>query len=203
MTDQHADERSRQRDQLRVTSLRDQLLKLPLVSLSRDGVKETQARMLSLLEQGGAAALDRAYPHAHFTASAFVCSPSGDLLALHHRKLDRWLQPGGHIEPQDDNPLSAALREAREESGLNDLTPLASHPIDLDIHLIPARPNESEHAHYDVRYALLAPRPQDAVVSEESHALRWLSGDELSAWRMSEPSIERAVNATLRLLKQL
>ena len=101
----------------------------------------------------------------------------------------------------DLNPLESALREAREESGLDELHLLSPLPIDLDIHIIPARKQEPQHAHYDVRYAFLALHPEKAQISEESTGLRWLNGDQLSEWRTSSPSIERPVYATLQLLR--
>ena len=94
---------------------------------------------------------------AHFTASAFVVDEAGERTCLvSHVKLERLLQPGGHVEPTDLSFEAAALREAREETGLElALHPTAPRPFDLDIHEIPARPGEPAHFHLDVRYLLV------------------------------------------------
>jgi len=185
----------------RTLRLKSELLSLSQNILSHYEVQQAQTKMLSLLNSAGGAAMSRFHPHAHFTASAFICTSQGELLALFHRKLQRWLQPGGHMEAVDLTPFESALREAREESGLEELHTLSTLPIDLDIHLIPARAQEPQHAHYDLRYAFLALHPEKARISEESTGLRWLSDGELSEWRASSPSIERPVGATLNLLK--
>ena len=104
------------------------------------------------------------------------------------------------MELSDRSAFEAALREAREESGLDELRALSASPIDLDIHIIPARGQESEHAHYDVRYAFVASNPMNARRSEESTGLQWLSHDQLSEWCASAPSIDRPVRVMLELL---
>jgi len=122
---------------------------------------------------------ERSCPPGHLTGSAWIASPSGDAVLLtHHRKLGRWLQLGGHADGESDL-LRAALREAREESGLAQLEVVAPGPppplpLDLDVHEIPARGAEPAHLHYDVRFLLLADPAQPLVVSDESHALRWV-----------------------------
>jgi 8-oxo-dGTP pyrophosphatase MutT (NUDIX family) len=108
----------------------------------------------------------------HFTGSAWVVSADGArVLLTHHRKLDRWLQPGGHADG-DTDLARVALREAEEETGLRDLV-LEPGVFDLDRHAIPARGDEPEHWHYDVRYLVRATGSEEFVVSEESHALAW------------------------------
>ena len=101
--------------------------------------------------------LSRDEPTAHFTASAFVVDETGAQTCLvQHVKLERLLQPGGHIEPTDISVEAAALREAREETALDvELHPAAPRPFDVDIHQIPARPGEPAHFHLDVRYLVI------------------------------------------------
>jgi 8-oxo-dGTP pyrophosphatase MutT (NUDIX family) len=110
-------------------------------------------RLLGELQQP----TSRNEPRAHFTASAFVIDEACARACLvTHAKLDRLLQPGGHIEPTDASLEDAALREAQEETAL-DLVfhPSAPRPFDLDVHEIPDRPNEPAHFHLDVRYLLV------------------------------------------------
>ena len=112
--------------------------------------------MLRLLEEL-AEPTSREQPRAHFTASAFVIDDAGERTCLvRHVKLARLLQPGGHIEATDLSVEAAALREAREETGLElELHPSAPRPFDLDIHEIPERPGEPAHFHLDIRYLLV------------------------------------------------
>jgi 8-oxo-dGTP pyrophosphatase MutT (NUDIX family) len=94
---------------------------------------------------------------AHFTASALVVDDKGTRTCLvAHAKLGRLLQPGGHVESTDSCLEDAAMREAREETGLElDFHPRAPRPFDLDIHAIPESGGEPAHFHLDVRYLLV------------------------------------------------
>jgi len=120
----------------------------------------------------------------HVTGSAFVLSADRRrVLLVHHRKLDRWLQPGGHADGESD-VARVALREACEETGLDGLAfvgpdgrPGEPAPFDLDVHAIPARPGEPAHEHHDVRFLLVAGAGEDARASDESHAVRWIPLD--------------------------
>jgi len=115
----------------------------------------------------------------HFTASGFVLSPDGDsLLLVFHRKLQRWLQPGGHFEPADGDHLDAARREVAEEVGVRDLDVLSSLH-DLDVHTIPANSKEGEHLHFDLR-ALFRCRQADWQASDEVAAARYFRLEELA-----------------------
>src|SRR4249919_4196833 len=126
----------------------------------------------------------------HFTGSAWVVSADGErALLLHHRKLDRWLQPGGHADG-DGDLASVALREAEEETGLPGLR-IEGGVFDLDRHLIPARGNEPEHFHYDVRFVVRAGADEAFVVSEESHALAWLPVREIAGDPQADESVRR------------
>lgn len=113
-----------------------------------------RARFLAFLD--GPDPFLRGNPEGHVTASAVVARPSGDgFLLVFHRKLDRWLQPGGHVEPDDVSVFAAAVREAREETGVDRLAgPLGDAILDLDVHPIPAFGSEPAHIHYDVRFLL-------------------------------------------------
>jgi 8-oxo-dGTP pyrophosphatase MutT (NUDIX family) len=127
---------------------------------------------------------DRRIPHGHLTASAFVLSPDGRrVLLLHHRKLDRWLQPGGHAEAGEAEGEDVALREAREETGIATLSlhPEAPRPLDVDVHAIPARESERAHLHLDLRYVVIAPANAAVLRStKETNAVRWFGWHELS-----------------------
>ena len=113
----------------------------------------------------------------HVTGSAWIVDGSGSrVLLTHHRKLGRWLQPGGHSDGEPDG-LAVALREAREETGL-ELSAWSEAPMDIDIHEIPALGGEPAHRHYDLRYALAA-RTHAYRVSSESHDLAWVGLDAL------------------------
>ncbi len=91
--------------------------------------------------------------HGHMTAQAFVYHAGRNAIALlHHKKLNIWLGQGGHMEPGDDDMLATALREAFEEAGFKDLCLMQDSPIDIDIHGFPARGDQPDHLHYDVRY---------------------------------------------------
>jgi len=129
---------------------------------------------------------DRRISEGHLTGSAIVVSASGDrVLLLHHRKLDRWLQPGGHADPGETAGETVALREAFEETGLRGLAlhPTAPRPLDVDVHDIPARGDEPAHEHLDLRYLVVA--PDGAGLSpqiEELHSVRWVRWNEIDAF---------------------
>ena len=145
-------------------------------------VEQTDAkrRMLAFIDAHPNDAHLRTLLEGHLTASALVVDAGFErALLTHHKKLNRWLQLGGHCDG-DANLAAVALREAFEESGIEGLAVLPS-PIDLDIHPIPARASEPEHLHYDTRFLVVAPRGAREVLSDESHELRWISQRELDA----------------------
>ena len=136
-------------------------------------------RMLELLEAPRDVFARSHLDPGHFTASAFVLCPEGRrLLMVHHTKLGRWLQPGGHIEPSDISLHAAAEREAKEETGVSALEPLGTSIFDVDIHLIPPSTREGAHSHFDVRYAFRA-RTGRLVAAAEVQAARWVELDEV------------------------
>ncbi len=138
-----------------------------------------RARLAPMLDfvRSHADCFSRSCPEGHVTGSAWILSPDHrSVLLTHHRKLDRWLQLGGHTDG-DTDVFRAALREAREESGMQSFHALPDVPdplpLDVDVHEIPARGAEPAHLHFDVRFLLVA-GPEPFVVSWESHDLRWV-----------------------------
>jgi 8-oxo-dGTP pyrophosphatase MutT (NUDIX family) len=127
----------------------------------------------------------------HVTASCFIVA-DGKLLLHHHRRLDRWLQMGGHVE-LDEHAQEAALREGREESGLDDLALLDDGIFDLDVHVIPAAKGEPEHRHFDVRYVARTSSPQRVVIDRaESNDVAWVPLDRAEVL-MNEAASSRVI----------
>lgn len=116
----------------------------------------------------------------HVTGSAWVLSPDGKKsLFTHHKKLNRWLQLGGHSDGNQDT-WSVALREAQEESGILDIEFVTDNIFDVDIHTFSEnlKKQEPEHKHYDIRFLLKA-NSEDFIVSEESNSLKWVNNNEI------------------------
>ncbi len=155
-----------------------------------------RAAMIALLHAPDAFSRAHFQP-GHFTASCYVIDDGGRLLLHHHRRLDRWLQMGGHVEG-DESPERTALREGEEESGLRDLvlwSAEAEPPLsysresesgglasalqtifDLDVHAIPAAKGEPDHDHFDVRYLARTASPERIALDRaESNDLAWVT----------------------------
>ena len=162
--------------------------------LPEDDEEDVDLRTIRVFVAQHKAPFDRRIVQGHLTASAVVMSAEGDrVLLLHHRKLDRWLQPGGHGDPGETSGEAVALREALEETGLAGLAlhPAAPRPLDVDVHDISARPDEPAHQHLDLRYLVMAPREAGLRRSvEETNDLRWFSWDELPALGL-DPGLTR------------
>lgn len=126
----------------------------------------------------------------HFTASAFILAPEGGaLLLIFHEKLGRWLQPGGHFEPEDADLHAAVAREVAEETGLVELDALGL--FDLDVHYIPARRADPGHRHFDAR-VLLRARTREVRAATDALDARWVRFDEVASVGTDE-SVMRAV----------
>jgi 8-oxo-dGTP pyrophosphatase MutT (NUDIX family) len=144
-----------------------------------DAFLHTQADVFSRSNRSG-----------HFTGSSWLVSADGTrVLLMHHRKLGRWLQPGGHADG-DPELARVALREAQEETGVAGLH-VEGDIFDIDRHRIPARGDEPEHWHYDVRYVVRAGADERFAVNQESRALAWRSVADVAADDSLDASLRR------------
>ena len=150
---------------------------------------------------------DRLLPEGHLTGSAFVLDPAGRVLLTHHRKLGIWVQLGGHADGER-SASEVAMREAREESGLTDCEFAPSlmadgRPLllDVDVHRIPARRDEAEHDHLDLRFLLRTAQPERIVAdARETKALEWVEIPE--ARRRCEAAMGRAFGRIEQILER-
>lgn len=131
----------------------------------------------------------------HLTASAWIVNAARSrVLLTHHRKLDRWLQLGGHVDGDPDLAASA-MREAREESGLAKLALVSGNIFDVDRHWIPERGAEPAHWHYDVRFLIEADPAEPLTVTNESKDLAWVELARVAEFN-SDESLRRMVKKT-------
>lgn len=162
---------------------------------------EHREAMVSLLTSRGEPFSRDHFVPGHFTASCFIVDDRGRLLLHHHRRLDRWLQMGGHVEGIETT-AAAALREGAEESGLDDLRLEGEGIFDLDVHAIPPYRGEPAHRHFDVRYAARTMNP-DAVRLDraESLELAWVSLEGAAAL-MSDRESHRVLRKLESVLRE-
>jgi 8-oxo-dGTP pyrophosphatase MutT (NUDIX family) len=174
----------------------------PLLKSTRDllgkhaPLDENEAKHLQAMHRLAAAGPEiftrSHYEPGHFTASAFVVSPTGDaMLLVHHPKLERWLQPGGHVEARDGDLMEAARREAIEETGITNMALIGDGIFDVDVHVIPARKDEPEHRHFDVRFLFRA-GPRELKLEEGIQGAHWVPLHQVTVGN-SDSSVARAV----------
>ncbi len=174
-----------------------------LARYSADGTRETAS--LARLRRFVAAPrdpFDRENPVGHVTGSAVVARPDGSkFLLLLHRRLLRWVQPGGHTEDEDASVYDAARREAIEETGIPRFSaPLGEEIFDVDVHPIPARGREPAHLHFDVRYLLTTRRDADPDASDDpARPIRWVSYEKAVSLGI-DPSLKRALKKARKVL---
>ncbi len=157
-----------------------------------------KSRFIALVENFENAA-SRNLLHGHLTGSAWIVdSDMSQVLMTHHAKLDRWLQLGGHADG-DFNIKNVALREAKEESGLNSVRILQPTIFDIDIHEIPARGAEPAHEHFDIRYLITADVSESVVKNDESKAISWIPLNQLNELTANNRSIIRMAEKTLMI----
>jgi 8-oxo-dGTP pyrophosphatase MutT (NUDIX family) len=183
----------------------DDIVSAPDLALARaalDAVEdpslaEVRERVLGFVDAHEDALLRSCEP-GHLTGSALVVDPATErFLLLHHTKLRRWLQPGGHADG-DGNLAGVARREAEEETGIAGLRVVVP-AIDIDVHLVEP-PQETPHLHYDVRYLVLTPPGAVAVGNHESTDLRWATIDDLDGLGC-DPGVRRMAEAGLAALR--
>ena len=140
----------------------------------------------------------------HFTASSWLVNKDlSKILLMHHKKANRWLQLGGHCDG-DSNVLRVAIKEACEESGIDNIILLQEGIFDIGMHLIPQVKQELPHYHFDIRFLLKA-NDDKLTMNEEAYALKWFIPDEkeiptsgssilrmLSKWKKCKETIKIA-----------
>jgi len=135
----------------------------------------------------------------HITGSAWVLNTTfSKVLLVYHAKLDRWLQPGGHADG-DENLKRVAHKELEEETGLMKAELYARTIFDLDIHLIPAHMQTPKHHHFDVRYLFHADEIENIQVSKESKEVKWWDLKKVSDLVNHDRSIMRMVDKSRNL----
>jgi len=133
----------------------------------------------------------------HITGSAWIVNEEKThVLLVHHAKLEKWLQPGGHADG-DENIIRVASKEATEETGLDSLSLLTPDIFDIDIHRIPARKDFAEHLHYDIRFAFVSSLRTKLMISDESHDVKWVTLDQVPELTKQNPSILRMMRKTI------
>jgi 8-oxo-dGTP pyrophosphatase MutT (NUDIX family) len=136
----------------------------------------------------------------HMTGSAWIVDESFEhVLLTHHAKLNKWLQPGGHADG-DEDIFRVALREAEEETGLSEFRILSHRIFDVDIHTIPARGDFPEHLHFDVRILIQHSRQKQFTVTDESHDLAWVAIKEIADKTHQNVSMIRMAEKVRQLL---
>jgi 8-oxo-dGTP pyrophosphatase MutT (NUDIX family) len=150
------------------------------------GDEASHEAALRLAEEARNGWLRSGFDPGHFTASGFVLSPDrGSLLLIHHAKLGRWLQPGGHFEPEDRSVEGAARREVAEETGVAGLNRVGESLVRIDTHVIPARGNEPEHTHFDLGVGFHADAWPIGPIDEVLDA-RWVLFGELASYNVDD-----------------
>ncbi|KAA3613782.1 MAG: NUDIX domain-containing protein [Calditrichaeota bacterium] len=128
----------------------------------------------------------------HVTGSAWLVDECGEKVVLtHHKKLNIWIQLGGHADGESD-VLQVALQEAVEESGIDNIRIVSPELFDIDIHTIPRFKNTPAHAHFDARFVFRATGQNALKLSDESHELAWIPINEMAKYNSEESMLRMA-----------
>ena len=171
---------------------RNQILKLLSSYKAHDELESLMAADAEQFIKENPDCFERSLLVGHVTGSAWIVNPEQThTLLMHHKKLDKWFQPGGHCDG-DPDVLAVALKEAMEETGLN-FRVLSPKIFDIDNHIIPQRKDIPAHTHYDIRFLLEADKVLDELPSNsEATAVRWVKLADVHLYNNSE-SIMRMV----------
>jgi 8-oxo-dGTP pyrophosphatase MutT (NUDIX family) len=176
-------------------------LKMQLLQLleTHQPFNQTEAEMVAqtiAFVQSHENCFERTLLIGHVTGSAWIVDKDrSHALLIHHKKLNQWFQPGGHCDGESD-VLQVALKEAQEETGLQNLKVVSTEIFDVDIHPIPERKGIPAHLHYDIRFLLEADKNEPLQLSEESNNLAWITLAGMSQYNDSE-SVMRMVEKIL------
>lgn len=164
-----------------------------------DDEKDMRDRMIEFVKTDPHC-FENTNPHGHITASAWIYDSETQSVGLvHHKKLDKWLQTGGHSDGNTDT-ATQALREAQEEFGHEGLVLSSEYIFDIDVHLVPAdlKRGVPPHLHYDVRFLIYGNSSIPPHVSEESHDALWVPLSEVANYN-NERTVMRMVEKTYQL----
>lgn len=179
---------------------RAEILKQLRAHLPSDAREREMLKKITDFVSGSESCFDRNLKVGHLTSSAWIIDQDrSHALLTHHAKIGAWVQLGGHVE-DDPDMLSAAWREAREESGLINVRPISDHIFDVDVHNIPETPKEPAHLHYDIRFLFEADRNAELTITAESKSLQWIALDKISEITLEE-SVLRMVRKTVSMAR--
>lgn len=154
------------------------LKKLRSYEASDKREEESRQRIIEFVE-ANPDCFERSLQQGHITGAAWLVNAANShALLTHHRKLGLWLQLGGHADG-DIDVLNVALREAREESGIERIVPVTDAIFDVDVHRIPTHGGQPAHYHYDLRFLLQVDGEHPICANEESLALAWVPKSEV------------------------
>lgn len=162
-----------------------ELLKIIKTYLNHfENEKEQLNKLITLIEKSkGKDIFDSKNIEGHVTASGFIYAKKEKaILLLEHKKLEKLLQPGGHVEDEDTTILDSAIREIHEETGLENLELInlfdnKDIPFDINTHIIPDSPkkNMPQHYHHDFRYLFTVDEISDIRIDlNESNNYKWI-----------------------------
>lgn len=141
---------------------------------------------------------ERSNKKGHITASAWLLNEDkSKALLTHHAKLNKWMQLGGHCDG-DADVLAVAIKEAQEESGIDEIKPIMNEIFDVDVHLIPSNAKDEAHYHYDIRFLLQVIADEAFKVSSESKNLMWVSKN-LNQLPTNERSVVRMFEKWMKI----